>query len=56
MKYVTIGRVELYFCSRPYSLGRLKSCCGCFIFELGPIGFTWLSEECKRPLDETPKS
>ncbi len=42
---MTLYRLDLYRNS-PWEFGRVETLCGCFMFDLGPIGFTWLSDEC----------
>lgn len=39
-------RLELYIAKGPWDWGRQNAPCGCFIFDLGPIGITWLGDEC----------
>lgn len=46
MRYIQIKRLELFLCQRPYGFGKMHASCGCHIFEFGPIGFTWLGNEC----------
>lgn len=43
--YISIGRLEIYY-NKLWTFGRCHAFCGCFIFDLGPIGFTWLSKYC----------
>lgn len=43
---IQIGRLEIYY-NEDWEFGRVKSFCGCFIFDLGFLGFTWLSRDCK---------
>lgn len=50
MKYIQIGRLEIYL-NKSWCFGKANAFCGCFIFDVGIIGFSWLSKECNRPLE-----
>ena len=56
MKYIRIGRLELFLSQRPYFFGKVSAYCGCYIFDIGPIGFTWLDKDCGKDPDETIES
>lgn len=56
MRYIQIFKLELFICQRPYSFGKVSAHCGCIIFELGPIGITWLSKDCGKDPDDLEES
>ncbi len=45
MTLFRIYRIEIYR-NKPWDFGRPGVFCGCLIFDLGPIGITWLSKQC----------
>lgn len=51
--FIQIGKLELWISSIwDWDVSDRKSCCGCFISSWGFVGFTWLSKDCARDLDE----
>jgi hypothetical protein len=47
---MSIWRIEIGL-NKPWAWGVFKSQCDCHFLDLGPLWFTWLSNECNRPLD-----
>lgn len=48
---MTIGRLELYYV--PFGFYKTKTHCGCYMCEIGWLGFTWLSNDCMRRRDDS---
>ena len=47
MSFVRIGKLEIYKVETQNKDKSQYEACGCYLGSVGPVGFTWLSRECR---------
>lgn len=46
MKFTKRLWIGWHWSFRQWDFGKMHACCGCFIFELGPLSIEYLGDEC----------
>lgn len=47
-RFIRLGSLEISLAKGAPSFGLYRTGCGCLFAELGPLGLTWLSKDCRR--------